>query len=61
MNSGEVQRGSDAWNHLEEVLREMHSGKVYRRRGATRGGRGSGGGRDGRGGGSGGRGIVIRG
>jgi len=39
---------------LEEVLKEMHDGKVYRRRGATEGGRGA------RGGG-GGTCVVIRG
>jgi len=37
-------------------LKEVHDGKVYRRRGATEGGRGArGGGR-----GSGGTGVVIR-
>ena len=54
MSSGVVSRGSEEWQHLEEVLREVHDGKVYRRRGATEGGRGS------RGGG-GGTGVVIRG
>jgi len=39
---------------LKEVLKEVHDGKVYRRRGATEGGRG------GRGGGRGGGGVVIR-
>jgi len=53
-----VPRGSDEWQHLEEVLRELHDGKVYRRRGATEGGRGArGGGRSG----GGGSGVVIRG
>jgi len=44
------------------VLKEVHDEKVYRRRGATEGGRGA---RDGRGGGMGGGrgggGVVIRG
>ena len=35
-------RGSEAWQHLEEVLKEVHDGKVYRRRGATEGGRAAG-------------------
>jgi len=39
---------------LKEVLKEVHDGKVYRRRGATEGGRG------GRGGDRGGGGVVIR-
>jgi len=38
---------------LEDVLKEVHDGKVYRRRGAIEGGRGGG-----RGGG--GTGVVIR-
>jgi len=37
---------------LEELLKEVHDGKVYRRRGATEGGRG---------GGRGGGGVVISG
>jgi len=53
MSSDLVPRGSEAWQHLEEVLKEVHDGKVYRRRGAIEGGRG------GRGGGRGG-GVVIR-
>jgi hypothetical protein len=36
---------------LEDVLKEVHDGKVYRRQGATEGGRGGGGG---------GPGVVIR-
>jgi len=43
---------------LEEVLKEVHDGKIYRRQGAIEGGRGARGG--GRGGG-GGTGVVIRG
>jgi len=43
---------------LKEILKEVHDGKVYRRRGATEGGRGAGSG--GRGGG-GGTGVVIKG
>ena len=58
MSSGEVQQRSEAWKHLEEVLREVHGGKVYRRRGATQDGRSVGGSRGCRGGGSG---VVIRG
>jgi len=54
MASGVVPRGSEEWKHLEEVLKEVHDGKVYHRRGATEGGRGGG-----RGGG--GTGVVIRG
>jgi len=59
MSSVLVPRGSEAWQHLEEVLREVHDGKVYHRWGATEGGRGS---RDGSGGGrgGGGTGVVIR-
>jgi len=62
-NNGEVQHESDTWNHLEEVLREVHGGKIYRHGGTTQGGRGAGGsrgGKDGRGGG-GGRGVLIKG
>jgi len=42
---------------LEDALKEVHDGKVYRRRGATKGGRGGG-----RGGGIGGGGsdVVIK-
>jgi hypothetical protein len=58
MSSGEVHQGSEAWHHLEEVLREVHNGKVYRRRGATQGGSGAEGSRGGSGGGSD---VVIRG
>jgi len=57
MSSGVVPRGSEEWQHLEDVLKEVHDGKVYSRRGATEGGRGGKGG--GRGGG--GTGVVIRG
>jgi len=47
---------------LEDVLKEVHDGKVYRRRGATEGGRGARGGiGGGRGGGRGGGAVVIRG
>jgi len=47
---------------LEEVLKEVHDGKIYRCRGATEGGRDARGGRGGgRGGGGGGTGVVIRG
>jgi hypothetical protein len=51
MSSGLVPQGSEEWQHLEEVLREVHDGKVYRRRGATEGSRGA----------RGGTGVVIRG
>ena len=54
MSSGVVPRVFEEWQHLEEVLREVYNGKVYRRRGATEGGRGDGGSRGGRGGGRGG-------
>jgi len=64
MSSDLVPRGSEAWQHLEEVLKEVHDGKVYRRRGATEGGRGArggrGGGRGGCRGGGGGPSVVIR-
>ena len=53
MSNGLVSRGSEEWQHLEEVLKEVHDGKVYRRRGVTEGGRGARGG--------GGTGVVIRG
>jgi len=43
------------------VLREVHNGKVYRGRGATRDGRGVGGSRGGIGCSGGGSGVVIRG
>jgi len=47
---------------LEEILGEVYDGKVYRRRGATEGGRGGkGSGRGGSRGGGGGTGVVIRG
>jgi len=49
MSSGVVPRGSDEWQHLEDVLKEVHDEKVYRRRGAAEGGRGDGG-----------TGVVIR-
>ena len=55
MASGVVPQGSEEWQHLEEVLKEVHGGKVYRRRQNVQGG-GKGGGR---GGGRGG-GVVIR-
>jgi len=60
MRSGLVPKGTEEWQHLEDALKEVHDGKVYRRRGATEGGRGAKGG--GRGGGRGGGGtyIVIR-
>jgi len=47
MSSGVVPRGSEEWQHLEEVLKEVHDGKVYCRQGATEGGRGARGGRGG--------------
>jgi hypothetical protein len=50
MSSGVVVRGSGEWQHLEEVLKEVHNGKVYRCREAIEGGRGVGGSRGGRGG-----------
>jgi hypothetical protein len=55
MRSGLVPKGTEEWQHLEDALKEVHDGKVYRRRGATEDGRG--GGRGGRGPG----GVVIRG
>jgi len=55
MASCVVLRGSEEWQHLEEVLKDVHDGKVYRRRGATEGARGD------RGGGKGGGGVVTRG
>ena len=51
MSSGVVPRASEEWQHLEDVLKNVHDGKVYRRRGANEGGRGA------RGGG----GVVIKG
>jgi len=59
MRSGLVPKGTEEWQHLEDALKEVHDGKVYRRRGATEGGRGA---RGGRGGGrdGGGTGVVIR-
>jgi len=57
MSSGLVSRGSEEWQHLEDVLKEVHDGKVYRRRGAAKGGKGARGG--GRGGGD--TCVVIRG
>jgi hypothetical protein len=57
ISSGLVPRGFEEWQHLEDVLKEVHDGKVYRRRGATEGGRGARGGR----GGGGGTGVLIRG
>ena len=60
MRSGLVPKGTEEWQHLEDALREVHDGKVYRRRGATEGGRGARGGRGG-GRGGGGTGVVIRG
>ena len=61
MASGVVSQGSEEWQHLEEVLKEVHGGKVYRRRQNFQGDRdgGKGGGRGGRGGGA--SGVVIRG
>jgi len=58
MSSGLVPRGSEEWQHLEDVLKDVHDGKVYRRRGATEGGRGAKGGGRGSGGGPS---VVIRG
>jgi hypothetical protein len=54
MRSGLVPKGTEEWQHLEDALREVHDGKIYRHRGATECGRG--GGR-----GDGGTGVVIRG
>jgi len=31
MSSSVVPRGSEEWQHLEDVLKEVHDGKVYRR------------------------------
>jgi len=58
MFSDVVLRGSEEWQHLDEVLKEVHDGKVYRRRGATEGDRGAKGGGRGSGGGTG---VVMRG
>jgi len=49
MRSGLVPKGTEEWQHLEDALKEVHDGKVYRHRGATEGGRGGGG-----------TGVVIR-
>jgi hypothetical protein len=46
MYSGVVPQGSEAWKHLEEVLREVYGGKFYHPRHNVQGGRGN-------------RGIVI--
>jgi len=59
MRSGRVPKGTEECQHLEDALKEVHDGKVYRRQGATEGGRGARGGR-GRGRGGGGTGVVIR-
>ena len=40
MSSGMVPQGSEEWSYFEEVLREVHGGKVYRRRRYVGGGRG---------------------
>ena len=56
MTSGLVPKRTEEWQHLEDALKEVHDGKVYRRQGATEGGRGARGG--GRGGG--GTGVVLR-
>jgi len=56
MKSGLVPKGAEEWQHLEDALKEVHDGKLYRCRGAIEGGRGARGG--GRGGG--GTGVVIR-
>jgi len=56
ISSGVVPRGSEQCQHLEDVLKEVHDRKVYRWRGATKGGRGAKGG--GRGGGD--TSVVIR-
>jgi hypothetical protein len=53
MSSGVVVRGSGEWQHLEEVLKEVHNGKVYRCREAIEGVGGSRGGR-------GGTGVVMK-
>jgi len=53
MRSGLVPIGIEEWQHLVDALKEVHDGKVYRRRGATELRRGARGG--------GGTGVVIRG
>jgi hypothetical protein len=40
MSSGVVSQGSEEWQHLEEVLREVFGGKVYHHRHNVQGGRG---------------------
>jgi len=55
MRSGLVPKGTEEWHHLEDALKEVHDGKVYRRQGATDGSRGARGDR-----GGGGIGVVIR-
>jgi hypothetical protein len=42
MRSGLVPKETEEWQHLKDALREVHDGKVYRRRGATEGGMGGG-------------------
>jgi len=42
MRSGLVPKGTEEWQHLKDALKEVHDGKVYRRRGATEGGGGTG-------------------
>jgi len=59
MSSGVVPRGYEEWQHLKDVLKEVHDGKVYCRRGATEGGRGVRGGGMGGGRGRSGTDVVI--
>jgi len=59
MRSVLVLKETEEWQHLEDALKEVYDGKVYRRRGAIEGGRGARGGRGG-GRGGGGTGVVIR-
>jgi hypothetical protein len=56
MRSGPVPKGTEEWQHLEDALKEVQDGKVYRRRGAIEDGRGGG-----RRGDRGDGGVVIRG
>jgi len=56
MRSGLVPKGTEEWQNLEDALKEVRDGEVYRRQGATEGGSGARGG----GSGGGGTGVVIR-
>jgi len=40
MSNGVVSQESKEWQHLEEVLREVHGGNIYRCRHHVEGGRG---------------------